>query len=711
MLEPAAPCEKTVEVAMQREIRIRSSWSNHSGGFQRPVLFVTASTTQSPGFWAGVYPLREIAIKMRYTAWKLLIALVVLLPASAGSTLHARQPSEISVGGKPRAFWIASLNSEDKKIRRQSGEALGLMGPSANEAVPKLIIAAGDVDEQVRSSAVTALGEIGRGAEAAVPMLVRRLLETQSGTEIDSAQFALVGIGRTAVPELVNRLLHDDKANKFRLVETLGRFGSDAESAVPAILAELEAAGPRPSYIRSLIETLGRIGPGATPAAPALARIVAERFSDGPQPNEMLGPLIVALSRIGEPPVAILIERLSNRDPELRQLAAELLGKIGPRAKASTEKLAAIIDNRREPGCRTAAAIALSRIDPDSARVVPALIGAIDEDPARAIRALIDLGPRAAAAVPRLVALLGVDEKKVADPPSRLALLALAQIDPEGLQCLPAVIHAFESHIDETRACAAYALAEFGPSARASVPSLVRGFLAESETYSDDSIDAIHDGIAVALRQIGANPNFVVPTMISVLKNQQKSDHHRNALIALAGYGPAAKAALPQLIAALDGRWRALAAEVLGRIGPDAAEALPALRAIIAKKDVAARRSEVLIAILRIDPASAKEVETALASIENFEDRARIAGALGRTSPEGEGLTRRYLKAIDGWLERENVDAVTRAIERFVTILGSFGPAAHAAIPRLSSLLTHKDRAIRLAARDALARIEMTRSP
>ncbi len=496
----------------------------------------------------------------------------LLIAAAASSTLRAEQPAELSIGGKSRAFWIASLKSEDKKIRSRGCEALGLMGLSAKDAVPNLIVAAGDVDEQVRSSAMIALGEIGPAADSAVPLLIRRIHESQSDVEIGNARQALVGIGRPAVPELMNHLAHDEAANKIRLVGVLGHIGPDAGAAVPLLTTELDAARPGSTYSGYLIDALGHIGPAAKPAAPALSRILAGGFSGKAELSELLAPLSVALTRIGEPPVAFLLERLSSRDRELRLLAPELLGRIGPRTMASSAKLSAILDNRGEPAdFRLRVAIALGRIDPDSPRVVPALVEAIDHDPPRAIRALIELGPRAAAAVPRLVALLGVDDKNVADRPSRLALLALPQIDPEGLQCLPAVIHAFESHMDHTRAFAAYALAEFGPPARASVPSLMRGFLVECETYADDAGDAIHDSIAVALRQIGAHPNFVVSTMISVLKNQQKSDRHRNALIALSGYGPAAKPALPQLIAALDRPWQALAAEVLGRIGPDAA--------------------------------------------------------------------------------------------------------------------------------------------
>ena len=203
--------------------------------------------------------------------------------------------------------------------------------------------------------------------------------------------------------------------------------------------------------------------------------------------------------------MAFLVEQFSSRDPERRLFAAELLGIIGPRAMASTGKLVAILADRHEPaGLRLQAAIALSRIDPDSARVVPALVEAIDEAPAVAIRALFNLGPRAAAAVPRLVALLGVDDKNVVEPPSHLALLALPQIDPEGLRCLPAVIHAFESHMDESRPYAAHAAG----GVRSGLPErafrhFMRGFLVESEIYAESAFDAIHDSIGVALRRSG----------------------------------------------------------------------------------------------------------------------------------------------------------------------------------------------------------------
>ena len=71
------------------------------------------------------------------------------------------------------------------------------------------------------------------------------------------------------------------------------------------------------------------------------------------------------------------------------------------------------------------------------------------------------------------------------------------------------------------------------------------------------------------------------------------------------------------------------------------------------------------------------------------------------------------MKQLDGMLDRmyEPDFESTSTLERQITMLGNLGPSARAAIPQLSSLLTHKDRSIRLAAGDALARIEMTRRP
>lgn len=644
---------------------------------------------------------------------KLSIFAALILAATPVSSLEA-QPSEVRIGGKPRAFWITSLTSKDFGIRWESCEALGLLGPDAGEAVPALIATVDDPDQQVRWAAITALGEIGPAAQNAVPILLSRFARS---TESLPVRQALSGIGRPVVPELTRRLAHESETRKIWLVEILGWIGPDAEVAVPALIAELDTARDRPRYLYPLVETLGCIGPAAKPAAPTLTRLLAASFvSDGKENLALPEKLNLALAAIGEPPVPLLLERLASRESD--ELAIELLGRIGPGAKAAGEKLFAILFDPHLPErIRRTATIALSRIDPDSVIVVPKLIEAIDQDPAFVIAALRDLGPRANRAVPHLIKMLDVEAHAAVhlfvDHPNRLAVLALPQIDPEGLQCLPAIIRMFENSNGVTRALAAGALSQFGPNARASVPSLMRTFLTESANDPEDADLAIRDNIALALREIASHPRYVVPTMISILKNQEKPDRHRNALIALSGYGPAAAPAIPQLMTALEGPWRVLAAEVLGQIGPNARESLPALRACLKQNQAPENQTAMWKAILRIDPSSAAGAEVELASIDNLYARAVMSTFLGRASPEGEGFARRYLKQLDGMLDRmyEPDFESTSTLERQITMLGSLGPSARAAIPQLSSLLTHKDRSIRLAAGDALARIEMTRRP
>ena len=228
---------------------------------------------------------------------------------------------------------------------------------------------------------------------------------------------------------------------------------------MPTLIAELDTARDRPRYLYPLVETLGCIGPAAKPAAPTLTRFLAASFvSDGKENLALPEKLNLALTAIGEPPVPLLLERLSSRESD--ELAIELLGRIGPGAKAAGEKLFAILFDPHLPErIRRTATIALSRIDPDSVIVVPKLIEAIDQDPASVIAALRDLGPRANRAVPHLIKMLDVETHAAVHPfvdhPNRLAVLALPQIDPEGLQCLPAIIRMFENSNGVTRALAA----------------------------------------------------------------------------------------------------------------------------------------------------------------------------------------------------------------------------------------------------------------
>jgi hypothetical protein len=122
--------------------------------------------------------------------------------------------------------------------------------------------------------------------------------------------------------------------------------------------------------------------------------------------------------------------------------------------------------------------------------------------PNAVIAALSDLGPRAIPAMPRLIKLLDTREHELSRETRAVLMRALPQIDLEGLQCLPALIRTVETRTGTERAWAVFALGQIGPPARASVPSLIRTFMAESENDSDERTSEILGPTATALRTI-----------------------------------------------------------------------------------------------------------------------------------------------------------------------------------------------------------------
>lgn len=148
--------------------------------------------------------------------------------------------------------------------------------------------------------------------------------------------------------------------------------------------------------------------------------------------------------------------------------------------------------------------------------------------------------------------------------------------DAEQIQALLATV------VDEdpfVRAETAKSLGRYGAAAAASVPALVERSLADAVV--DVRVQALD-----ALSAIGKQAELVVPALASLATD---SDFRIRvaAVRALRVFGPTAKEAVPVLVEAL-GEREDLVAEVLltlGAIGPDAAEAEPALREMLRGPD------------------------------------------------------------------------------------------------------------------------------
>ncbi len=116
------------------------------------------------------------------------------------------------------------------------------IGPSAREAVPRLITLLACEDYDTLWAVVDALAAIGPDAADAIPDLIRRL-EHESGLVASGAAAALAKIGRDSIPSLRRTLKEGSPHAREFAVDALGRLGEAAEEAIPDLLSLLGGEG------------------------------------------------------------------------------------------------------------------------------------------------------------------------------------------------------------------------------------------------------------------------------------------------------------------------------------------------------------------------------------------------------------------------------------------------------------------------------------
>jgi hypothetical protein len=143
------------------------------------------------------------------------------------------------------------------ELNRYERAAMGLevLGQRASNAVPELIRIY-DMNHSQNSQVIIArvLGLMGPTAQAAVPSLLRDAASTNNYLYA-SAVFALSRIcsdAHTAVPVLVDALQSSNRSVRITAASRLGAFGPEAKAAVPALLQLLEQSRRLPADLSTL---------------------------------------------------------------------------------------------------------------------------------------------------------------------------------------------------------------------------------------------------------------------------------------------------------------------------------------------------------------------------------------------------------------------------------------------------------------------------
>ena len=327
-------------------------------------------------------------------------------------------------------FALSVLTNELRPLRNLNNEYplhnLRDMGPAAKPAAPLLVPLLQDTNRATRIAAADALREIdpvlydteldgiNRHFAANLPALIQMLHGTQD--DRTAALEALAVYGPDAMPALpaIIQVLQRAVASRSELdvrdaAYVIAEMGPEASAAVPALRAALPGAGWHYGPF-VVCRALANIGPGASAAVPelsSLAKPLPRQMNDRDMPFFRAGAA-AALARITPESKASLMPILTNladfsvlhsdegfpqitftaqvalwrlgleKEPPIRELmlpsdswqalvAVELLGDIGPSARAALPYLERIVNSHYDIRMRRAAAIAMRKIDPQEA--------------------------------------------------------------------------------------------------------------------------------------------------------------------------------------------------------------------------------------------------------------------------------------------------------------------------------------------------------
>jgi HEAT repeat protein len=529
---------------------------------------------------------------------------------------------------------LAALGDGDAGQRRRAAEALdrarveGASGkafvpPSLQtpEAVAALAKAVADTDSEVRLRVLRVLGRIGAPAAKAIPAIVpvasaSEKVERALRLEAIRALGAIAVEPGTVVPLLLTALKDKDPEVRKAASVALASYGKEAVAGLRKVVAEGD-----PDSREGATAALGAIGPEAREAIAELTPLLK---SEMPRERVLAADAIARIDAGNKDILPVLKAALGEKEARVRQAALEAIQHLGPAAASLTPDLGKALEDT-DKDVAWHAADALGAIGPAAVDAVPALAAAIKKCPDtkrnqaqldlasdeyvtwRSIEAVRAIGPGAKEAVPALLAVLAkVKDIDAAD--------TLSLIDPSRTEGLPALIEGAKSPFDNLREASLRALGRLGPRAREAIPALLERLPTETSTTSP---------LREALVRLGP---VSVPALIQALEEKEQ---RLAALDVLGRIGPAAKEAAPAMLKAADGEFAPLGLLALAGLGEAATPSL-----LEALKD-SSRRLPALHALARVEGASPAVVKalTDLLADKGFAEKAEVLRTLAALGP------------------------------------------------------------------------------
>lgn len=578
-------------------------------------------------------------------------------------------------------------------------------------------------DAQVRLATVQKLAGLGLQAQPAVPALVQVLKDRSPAVRQAAAQ-AFRGLGPGAVPALVEALKGKDSelrrgaADAFRLMY---------RPPPPAQAALAEAAKGKDVYVRlSATFALHQSRP-TNKAIADLCEVLAAGLKEEDVGVRRLaaglaGSLRFLSGASGQKVNDALMTALKDRDLGVRLAAANTLVPASPFGFSRPVPLPAVLAVFKEAlkdadeEVRQQGATGLARLGSRAETAVDALAAALKDRNATVRQhvayTLAQIGPEARPAVLALAAALHDDQAVV----RQLAAQALSVIGPAAKAAVPALLIALKDAEAGVRLSAVEALGNIGPAAKDTVPALLtvldkgdngpvppgrfgRFGAPFAQPFASPrylSPASARQLAAEALGRIGPDARAAVPALFKLLKDGGSLEG--TAAAALRGIG---KPAVPALVEGLQhGGLRLVCIETLGSIGAAPAKAVAVMMESLSAREDRLRRQSAF-ALGQLGEAAKPAVPALIKVLTTADNGAGLRGlaaqALGEIGPGGAAAVTSLRAAL------KDADPFVR--HRAAYALGRIGPKAKGATAALKELLKDQDAYVRRAAAHALKQI------
>lgn len=263
---------------------------------------------------------------------------------------------------------------------------------------------------------------------------------------IGAASIETLALGGPATaPKVADHLTDPNPDVRDKAVEVLAGWGSRAAPGVPRVLYHLRNVDP--AIRTSAAEALARMGVASSAngleracedsdarvrawAHAGLARIegdcqehmesVAGLLASGAAPDDAAAAM-ARMSCVNQDVVEVLVRALAKDDDDIRVAAAHAIGRIGPKAAAAVPALMAALGDEKNFRLRQAALVALARMGPKAATAVPMLTQVL-EDRAPRFRELAAIALGAVGSAARQA--IGPLKKLTTDPDGRVQAAA-----------------------------------------------------------------------------------------------------------------------------------------------------------------------------------------------------------------------------------------------------------------------------------------------